>query len=432
MTDLSFGPKILATPGPTGIPDVVLQAMHRPAIDIYGGELEEITHSILGDLKTLLRAQNARSYLYIANGHGGWEAAIANVFSRGEKVLVLESGRFAPGWGEQAAAMGVEVEILPGRERGGVDPDAVEARLRADGERRIKAVMVAHIDTASGAYSDVAAIRAAIDASGHDALYLVDGVASVGCIPFEMDAWGVDLALTASQKGLMTPPGLAAILAGPRALEAGKTADLRTQYWSWEFRDGPLHYQKYCGTPPVHLLFGLRRAMDLLMTEEGLEAAWARHHTLAGAVRAAAAAWAEAQPRAAVEFNILNDKERSDTVTALRVHDGFNADALRALTQSDCGVTLGAPIGHYAGPGGAFRIAHMGHASAASIMGALGATETAMRALGWPVGDNALGAGQRFFRRHQPCADRLRRRAALFGAALGRQLHRRIEIHLTA
>ena len=398
MTDLSYGPKILATPGPTGIPDVVLQAMHRPAVDIYGGELEEITHSALDDLKILARAPSARSYLYIANGHGGWEAAIANIFSRGDKALVLESGRFAVGWGEQAKAMGVEVEVLPGRERGGVDPSAVEARLKADAGGTIKAVLVAQIDTASGSWSDIPAIRAAIDAAGHAALLLVDGVASVGCVPYEMDAWGVDLTLTASQKGLMTPPGLAVILAGPRALEANKTADLRTLYWDWGFRDGPLHYQKYCGTPPVHLLFGLRRALDLLMKEEGLEAVWSRHRAIAEAVRAAASAWATpsaaARPSSpsAIEFNILDAAARSDTVTALRVAEGSDADALRALTKTACGVTLGTPIGGFVGPGGAFRIAHMGHVSAASIMGVLGAVEAAMRALDWPIGGEGLSA----------------------------------------
>lgn len=393
MSKLSFGPHLLAIPGPTNIPDVVLQAMHRPAIDIYSGELEAITDSILADLKTLFRAPNGHPILYVANGHGGWEGALANVFSRGDRALVLESGRFAVGWGEMAQAMGVEVEILPGRVRGGVDPEAVERRLRQDkgegADKGFKAVMVAQIDTASGAWSDVEAIGQAIAAAGHDALFLVDGVASIGCAPFDMEGWRVDMAMTGSQKGLMTPPGLAPLVAGPRAWEARAKADLNTAYWDWERREGPLHYQKYCGTPPVHLLFGLRRAMDLLMREEGVEAAWARHRALAAATQAAVSAWATG---GAIEFNILDPAERSPTVTALRVLEGYDASALRALIKSACGVTLGAPIGQFAGPGGAFRIAHMGHASAASLMGVLGATETAMRALDWPVGEGALSA----------------------------------------
>lgn len=392
MTNLSFGPRLLAMPGPTNVPAEVLQAMHRPAMDIYGGELEQVTDSLLADLKTLFRSPGGQPFLYIANGHGGWEAAISNMFSRGDRILVLESGRFAVGWGETAAKMGVEVEILKGPERGAVDPQAIEDRLKDDGGAGgapFKALLVAQIDTATGCWSDVLAIREAMNAAGHEAMLLVDGVASIGCTPFEMERWGVDFAMTGSQKGLMTPPGLAAMVAGPRAWEARLTADLRTHYWDWDFRQGPVHYHKYCGTPPVHMIFGLRRALDMLLKEEGLEAAWARHRALADATLTAAGVWAEA---GAVEFNILRPEDRSPTVTALRVREGYAGPALRKRAQDLCGVTLGTPIGGYEGPGGGFRIAHMGHASAVSMLGMLGATETAMRSLDWPVGDNALGA----------------------------------------
>ncbi|MEM9723969.1 MAG: aminotransferase class V-fold PLP-dependent enzyme [Pseudomonadota bacterium] len=388
--NLSHGPTLLALPGPTMIPDVVLQAMQRPACDIYGGgELEQTTHSILSDLKPLFRTVEARTYLYVANGHGGWEAAISNLFSAGDKVLVLASGRFAIGWGEMASAMGVEVEVLPSPPRGAVDPAAVEARLRADAGGAIKAVLTVQIDTASGVQNDLPSIRAALDAAGHGALFLVDGVASIGCTPFEMDAWGVDLALTGSQKGLMTPPGLAPMAAGPRALEAHASAGLRTRYWDWTFRDGPEHYQKYCGTPPTHLLFGLRRSLDLLLVEEGLEAAWARHRRLARSVRAAIDAWGQ---EGALECAVLKPEQRSDTVTPVFTAEGLEAEALRQLTAARCGVTLGLQIGDDAPRGRAFRIAHMGHVSAASVMGVLGATEAGMRALGWPIGEGGLSA----------------------------------------
>lgn len=385
---LRFGKQILAMPGPTNVPDEVLQAMHRPAMDIYGGELVAMTDRIRADLKTVFRT-TAETFIYIANGHGGWEAALSNTCSRGEKVLVLGAGRFAEGWGEMGAMMGLKVEILPPRERRAVDPAAVEARLREDARGEIKAVLVVQIDTASSAVNDIQAIRAAIDAAGHDALFMVDGVASVGCMPFDMDGWRVDLAMTGSQKGLMTPPGLALMAANARCFEAMKTADLRTRYWDWEFRLGEIHYHKYCGTPPEHMMFGLDRALHMLLREEGLEASWARHRALAEAAREAIGVWAEA---GAVAFNMIEPAERCDTVTALRVADGFDADALRRLAQDGCGVTLGTPIGDFEGPGGAFRFAHMGHVNAPMLMGTLGAVEASMRALGWPVGDGALGA----------------------------------------
>lgn len=384
---LSFGRKFLAIPGPTTVPDEVLQAMHRPAVDIYAGELVGITDSVRADLKRVFRSEAADVYLYIANGHGAWEAAIANTLSRVDKVLVLESGRFAVGWGDMAGMMGAQVEVLPGRPRGGVDPDAVEARLRADSGHEIKAILVVQIDTASGVWNDIAAIGQAIRAAGHPALFMVDGIASIGCVPFEMDAWGVDLALTGAQKGLMTPPGMSFVAAGPRAKAAAATADMKTLYWDWAFREGPLHYQKYCGTPPEHLLFGLRRALDMLVHEEGLETAWARHRALAGATRAALSVWAE---NGVLGFHVADPAERSDTVTTVRGSDGFDVEALRAFTQESCGVTLGVGIGDLAD--NLFRIAHMGHANAPTMLGVLGTIEVGLKALGWPHGEGGVSA----------------------------------------
>src|SRR5256885_11264664 len=234
------GREFLAIPGPTTVPDEVLRAMHRPAVDIYSGPLLAITDSLLGDLPKLFHTAG-RSYIYAANGHGAWEAALTNVLSRGDKVLVLESGRFAIAWGEAAKMLGAEVEVLAGDIRRAVDPHAVEAKLKAD--RSIKAILVTQVDTASGVQNDIAAIGKARDAAGSDALLLVDAVASLGCMPFEMDKWAVDVAMAGSQKGLMTPPGLGFTAAGPRAREAHKKADMRTPYWDWTFRDGEAHYQ---------------------------------------------------------------------------------------------------------------------------------------------------------------------------------------------
>ena len=279
------GREFLAIPGPTTVPDEVLRAMHRPAVDIYAGPLLALTDSLLRDVARVF-CTKGHAYIYIANGHGAWEAALTNVLSRGDKVLVLESGRFAVGWGNNAARMGVEVEVLKGDMRRAVRPGEVQARLRADRHGSIKAVLVAQIDTASGVVNDIAAIGEAMRAAGHPALLMVDAVASLGCMPFEMDAWGVDVAMSGSQKGMMTPPGLGFVAANDRAREVHKTAGLRTPYWDWTARDGDEHYQKYAGTPPEHLLFGLRAALDLLF-QEGLENAFRRHRLLAEAVRRA-------------------------------------------------------------------------------------------------------------------------------------------------
>src|SRR3984885_14153212 len=260
------GREFLAIPGPTNMPDEVLRAMHRPALDIYSDQMVELTDSLLRDLSKLFVTEG-QSYIHIANGHGAWESALSNVLSRGDKILVLESGRFAIGWGNAAAAMGADVELLKGDWRRAVRPAEVEARLRQDKDHAIKAVLVVQIDTASGAVNDIEAIGKAIKAAGHPALYMVDTVASLGCMPFEMDAWGIDVAMSGSQKGLMTPPGLGFVAANARALEAHKKANMSTPYWSWSEREGAEHYRKYAGTAPVHLLFALRQAIDLIHEE---------------------------------------------------------------------------------------------------------------------------------------------------------------------
>src|SRR5512146_2881520 len=220
------GREFLAIPGPTNVPDEVLRAMHRPAVDIYAGALLALTDGLLKDVARLFRT-NSHAYIYIANGHGAWEASLTNILSKGDKILVLESGRFAIGWGESARRMGVDVEILKGDMRRAVRPAEVEARLKADKGGTIKAVLVAQIDTASGVVNDIAAIGQAMRAAGHDALLMVDAVASLCCMKFDMDAWGVDVALSGSQKGMMAPPGLGFVACSPRAREIHNKADLR-------------------------------------------------------------------------------------------------------------------------------------------------------------------------------------------------------------
>jgi alanine-glyoxylate transaminase/serine-glyoxylate transaminase/serine-pyruvate transaminase len=382
---LASGREFLSIPGPTTVPDAVLSAMHRPAIDIYSGALLDITTSCLADLRRVFRTEG-RVYIYAANGHGAWEAALVNVLSAGDAVLVLESGLFAAVWGEMARVLGLEVEILPGDWRRAVDPAALEARLRQDRAGRIKAVLVVQVDTASSGVNDIPAIREAMDAAGHDALLMVDAIASLATMPFEMDQWRVDVAVAGSQKGLMTPPGLSFVAAGPHALAAHRAAGLRTRYWDWTEREGPEHYQKYCGTPPEHLMFGLRKALDLLL-KEGLENVFRRHRLLAEAVRRAVAAWAQG---GVLDFNILEASERADSVTTVRLAEGRDPKPLLELCRRQCGVVLGVGIGPLSGK--ALRIAHMGHVNAPMILGTLGALEVGLVALDIAHGKGGLQA----------------------------------------
>jgi alanine-glyoxylate transaminase / serine-glyoxylate transaminase / serine-pyruvate transaminase len=378
------GRRLLAIPGPTNVPDAVLQAMQRPALDIYSGPMLDTTAALLRDLPRVFRT-TSRCYMYAANGHGGWEAALTNVLSRGDRVLVLESGRFAIGWGEMAKMMGAEVEVLAGDWRAAVDPLAVEKHLRTDTKHAIKAILVVQIDTASGVVNDIPAIRAAMDAARHPALLMVDTVASLGCMPFEMDAWRVDVAMCGSQKGLMCPPGLAFVAANDKAHAAHKTANMKTLYWDWGFRQGELHYHKYCGTPPEHLLWGQRAALDILFSE-GLENAWTRHALLAEATRKAVETWSEGQ---VISFNVSNSKQRSNSVTNVRI-EGVDTAGMHTYVQQKCGVTLGLGIGGY--ENSAFRIAHMGHVNAPMVLGTLGAIEMALQALKIPHGRGGVQA----------------------------------------
>src|SRR3981189_1445186 len=335
------GREFLAIPGPTTMPDEVLRAMHRPALDIYSDTMVDMTDSLLRDLSRLF-ATKSHSYIYIANGHGAWEAALSNVLSRGDKVLVLESGRFAIGWGKAA------------RPTGGMN------------------------------YSE--AIGKAIKATGHPALFMVDAVASLGCMPFEMDAWGIDVAMSGSQKGLMAPPGLGFVAANDRARQVPKTAGLRTPYWDWTAREGAEHYRKYAGTAPVHLLFALRQAIDMLFDEQ-LENVFLRHRLLAEAVRRAVAVWAEGQ---VLGFNIAEAGERSNTVTTVVMANGHDPVALHQYCKEKCGVVLGVGIGELQGQ--AFRIAHMGHVNAPMILGTLGVIEVGLNALDIPHGKGGTEA----------------------------------------
>jgi alanine-glyoxylate transaminase/serine-glyoxylate transaminase/serine-pyruvate transaminase len=374
------------------MPDRVLAAMHRPAPNIYEGDIELLAARVADGLRRVALS-TSHVAIYIANGHGAWEASLANIFSRGDKALGLITGRFGDIWARSAAAMGVEVERLEFGIKSSVDPDRVEAALRADTGHEIKAVLLTHVDTASSLRNDIAAVRAAIDAAGHPALLMVDAIASLGCDEFRMDDWGVDLMVAASQKGLMVPPGLGFVWFSDKANAVSKKADLVSPYWNWQPRAFPeMVYQYFGGTSPTHHLFGLDESLKMILEEEGLPHIWARHGTLARTVWAAFEAWGQDGD---IALNVANPAQRAHSVTAARIGGG-NAQRLRHWLETEAGVTLGIGLG-MAEPGTPeaddfLRVAHMGHVNAHMTLGALATMEAGMQALGIAHGGGALAA----------------------------------------
>ena len=381
---LSNGRHYLAIPGPSVMPDRVLAAMHRAAPNIYTGQLHDLTHSLYPDLKAVARtAHNAA--IYIGNGHAAWEAALANTCSRGDKLLVLATGSFGISWGVMATALGLQVEVLDFGPEADVDLPRVQDRLT--GNTDIKAVLVVHSDTSSSVRNDIAGLRRVMDAAGHAGLLMVDCIASLACDVFEMDAWGVDVMVACSQKGLMTPPGLSFVFFSPKADAARDRADCVTAYWDWRPRVKPAFYSQYFdGTAPTHHLFGLREALDMIMAE-GVEQVWARHAHLARAIWAAFEAWSTDGP---MRLNIADPAKRSHAVTAV-VIGGADGDRLRSWCEHKAGVTLG--IGLNRDPAsGYFRIGHMGHVNAHMVLGVLGVMDAGLKALGIAHGRGAVEA----------------------------------------
>lgn len=392
---LANGRPYLAIPGPSVMPDRVLQAMHQPSPNIYAGALVDMVAGLWPDLRAVAgTTQNVAAY--IGNGHALWEASTANLFSRGDRVLLVATGHFGHGWMAALQAVGVEVQCLDfGRKP--ADIARVTDALRADTTGRIKAVLTTHVDTASSVRTDIAAVRAAMDAAGHGALLAVDCIASLGCDEFRMDDWGVDVTLAASQKGLMVPPGMGFVWFSEKARAVGRDAGLRTPYWDWTPRaDGPDFWQYWHGTAPTHHLFALRESLNMLR-EEGMPAVWARHRALAGAVWAAFDAWGAGNPE--IRLSVADPDNRSHAVTAARIGPQPMATRLRDWTEHKAGVTLGIGLGSVA-PGDPdynahLRVAHMGHVNAHMTLGALAVIEAGMVALGIPHGPGALSAAAR-------------------------------------
>ncbi|MEW5422808.1 alanine--glyoxylate aminotransferase family protein [Amorphus sp. 3PC139-8] len=388
---LASGRPYVAIPGPSVMPDRVLAAMQRPAPNIYTGAIVDLTQSILADLKRVANC-TAHVALYICNGHGAWEAAIANMASRGDRILVCSTGHFGLGWADHARRMGLQVDLLDFGRQAPIDPARVREALAADREHSIRAVLMTQVDTATSLLNDVPAVRDAIDAAGHPALLAVDAIASLACEPVYFDAWGIDVLIAASQKGLMTPPGISFLWISEKALAASKDSDLATPYWDWKTRVAPRVFShNFGGTSPTHHLYALREALDMI-AEEGLEAIWARHRALARAVWSAFDAWSQDGD---IALNVSNPAYRSHAVTAARIGDG-GAERLRTWVEEKAGITLGIGLGMVE-PGAPtqndfLRVAHMGHVNAHMTLGMLATMEAGLQALHIPHGKGAVDA----------------------------------------
>lgn len=387
------GQRSLHSPGPTRLPDEVLHAMGRQPMDLADPRLDPIITACEAGLKRLLHTEQADVLMYAANGHGAWEAAIVNLLGPGRAALVPGTGHFSESWALQTEALGCKVLRTPWVEGRPIDVQAVEQALRDDIHREIVAVFSVHTDTASGVTSDLQALRAALDASGHPALFVVDVVASLGVVPFDMDALRADVVIGASQKGLMLPPGLGFVAINERARASAEANPMPRFYWDWGRRRDALSYRKFCGTPPMNLLFGMQAALQLIFAE-GLDSVFARHRQLAGAVHAAVQGWSEG---GALSFFCQEPTRRSLSVTAVAVRQGVDPEALRSVARERFQVALSGGLGPLAGR--VFRIGHMGDINAAMVLGALGGVEAALRAQGIPIGQGGVQRAVEFLAR---------------------------------
>ncbi len=367
------GRHFLQIPGPTNVPDRVLRAIDMPTMDHRGPEFGKLGLEILAGLREVFQTRQA-VIIYPASGTGAWEAALVNTLSPGDRVLMFETGQFATLWSKMAARLGLTVEIVPTDWRRGVDPALVEAKLKEDREHTIRAVCVVHNETSTGVTSRIAAVRAAIDAAGHPALYLVDTISSLASIDYRHDEWGVDVTVAGSQKGLMLPPGLSFNCVGDKALAAAKSARLPKSYWSWDemLASNKTGYFPY--TPATNLLYGLREALAMLR-EEGLQNVFARHARHAEATRRAVHAWG-------LEVLCANPAEYSNSLTAVMMPQGHDADALRKIILEAYDMSLGTGLGKLAGK--LFRIGHLGDFNDLTLAGTLAGVEMGLTLAGVP------------------------------------------------
>jgi len=369
----SSGPHFLQIPGPSPVPERILRAIGRQVIDHRSPEFARLGQEVLEGCKAVFKTSGP-VIIYPSSGTGAWEAAIVNTLSPGDRVLMAETGHFATLWRQMAARWGVEVDFIPGDWRRGADPAAIEAKLAEDRGHAIKAVMVVHNETSTGATSRIAEIRRAIDAAGHPALFLVDTISSLASVDYRHDEWQVDVTVSGSQKGLMLPPGLGFTAISDKAIAASKANRMPRSYWDWGEMLKPNANGFFPYTPATNLLYGLREALAMLQ-EEGLDAVFARHRRLAAATRAAVRAWG-------LEVLCLEPAEYSPVLTAVLLPPGHDADRFRKVVLDGFNMSLGSGLGRLAGK--VFRIGHLGACNELVLMGALAGVEMGLAAAGVP------------------------------------------------
>lgn len=367
------GRHFLQIPGPTNVPDRVLRAMSQPTIDHRGPEFAALGRDVLEGLRTVFQTSE-NVFIFPSSGTGAWEAALVNTLSPGDRVLTFEVGEFSKLWAAMARRLGLDVDIVPTDWTRAVDPDLVEAKLKEDTAKSIRAVMVVHNETSTGATSNIAEIRRRIDRVSHPALLLVDAVSSLGSMDLRHDEWGIDVTVTGSQKGLMLPPGLGFNAVSGKALVASKTAGFAKSYWAWDAMLTPNQSGFFPYTPATNLLYGLREALRML-AEEGLENVFRRHHRLGEATRKAVRAWE-------LENLCRIPAEYSDVLTTILLPAGYDADAFRKLVLRRFNMSLGAGLGRLKGR--AFRIGHLGDFNELMLAGTLSGVEMGLKLAGIP------------------------------------------------
>lgn len=380
------GRHFLQIPGPTNVPDRVLQAIAMPTIDHRGPEFAELGKEVVAGMKRVFQTEGT-VVIYPSSGTGAWEAALVNTLSPGDRVVMFETGQFATLWRQMAGRLGIDIEFVPGDWRHGVDPARVAEVLEADRGHRIKAVCVVHNETSTGVTTRIPAIRAAIDGARHPALLMVDTISSLASIDYRHDEWGVDVTVGGSQKGLMLPPGLGFNAVSAKAMAASKTAKLTRSYWDWQAMAQTANTGFFPYTPGTNLLFGLREALKMLLEEEGLPAVFARHARHGEATRRAVKAWG-------LELLCQDEREYSNSLTAVLMPQGFDADRLREIILGAYDMSLGTGLGKVKGT--AFRIGHLGHFNDLMLCGTLCGVEMGLRRAGVPHKPAGVAAAMEF------------------------------------
>ena len=362
--DFRPGRHFLQIPGPSPVPDRVLRAMNRAVLDHRGPEFAELGLNVLRDIKPVFGTKS-HVIIFPSSGTGAWEAALVNTLSSGDKVLMFETGQFASLWLELAGKLGIEVDFVEGDWRSGVNADQVEEKLRADINHTYKAICIVHNETSTGVTSNVPNVRAAMDAARHPALLMVDTISSLGSVPYHHDAWGVDVTVSGSQKGLMLPPGLGFNAISNKALQVSKSNGLARSYWDWQAMIANNESGYFPYTPATNLLYGLQESLTML-SEEGLDKVFSRHDRMAAATRRAVQAWG-------LEVLCNNPDEYSSVLTGVMMPDGVDADEVRKVILDNFDMSLGTGLGKMKGR--IFRIGHLGEINELTLIGALAGVE---------------------------------------------------------